>query len=289
MMRQTLFAISSLFVLALLAAPLQTFAQKNKAEVGKCGYYADSFHGRPTSNGEKYNKNALTCSHKTLPFGTKIRVTRLDNKKSVVVRVNDRGPFVEGYIVDVSFAAAKELDMIKAGSVRVKIEVVETAQSALANDAKIEAEALSTIGPNQIAKGATTNAAPRAQLTTTQTSDKTPVTHSNTLATKTNAAPTAKVSPSSNLFKVDIAASQKKGFGIQIVSLNDANGVLPFVNELQEKYPGKVLVNVKRDEFNNPTYKAIVGPFPDKKSADAAQKTISQKYKKTIVVDLSTL
>lgn len=289
MMRQTLFAISCLCVLALIAAPFPSFAQKNKTEIGKCGYYADSFHGRPTANGEKYNKDALTCSHKTMPFGTKIRVTRLDNKKSVVVRVNDRGPFVEGYIVDVSMAAAKELDMIKAGSVRVKIEVVETAQSALTNDAQFEAEAFSTIEPNQIAKGANTNTASRAQFASTQTNDKTPVTHSNSVATKTNAAPTAKVAPSSNLFKVDITESQKKGFGVQIVSLSDANGVLPFVKELQAKYPGKVLVNVKRDELNNPTYKAIVGPFADKKSAEAAQKTISQKYKKTIVVDLSLL
>ncbi|MCW5921337.1 MAG: septal ring lytic transglycosylase RlpA family protein [Saprospiraceae bacterium] len=288
MMRQTLFAISCLCVLALIAAPLPSLAQKNKTEIGKCGYYADSFQGRPTASGEKYNKDALTCSHKTMAFGTKIRVTRLDNKKSVVVRVNDRGPFVEGYIVDVSMAAAKELDMIKAGSVRVKIEVVETAQSALTNDAQLEAEAFRTLEPNQIAKGVNANTASRAQFANTQTND-TPVTHSNSVATKTNAAPTAKVAPSSNLFKVDIAESQKKGFGVQIVSLSDANGVLPFVRELQAKYPGKVLVNVKRDEMNNPTYKAIVGPFADKKSADAAQKTISQKYKKTIVVDLSLL
>jgi len=95
------------------------------------------------------------------------------------------------------------------------------------------------------------------------------------------------VNPTSNLYKVDIAQYEKKGYGIQITSLTDANNVLPFMKELQAKYPGKVLVNVMRDELNNPTYKVIVGPYPEKKSAETAQKVIAKKYKKTMIVDLS--
>lgn len=278
-MRQNILTIACLSVLVLCGAALSSFTQKNAAEVGKCGIYADSFQGRPTESGEKYNKDALTCSHKTLAFGTKIRVTRLDNKKSVVVRVNDRGPFIEGYIVDVSGAAAREIDL-KSGSAQVKIELVESAQSAVATDAQTEAEALKT----QAAAGQT-NAAAAKPVTYSSTPPVNSTPKGITATSGTQA--TAKTAPTSNLYKIDITQSEKTGFGVQITSLNDANNVLPFMKELQTSYPGKVLVNVIRDEFNNPTYKVLVGPYPDKKSADAAQKTIAKKYKKTMVVDLS--
>lgn len=277
-MRQNLYTVACFCTLVLCGLSLNLFAQKTTAETGKCGFYADSYHGRLTESGEKYNKDALTCSHKTLAFGTKIRVTRLDNKKSVVVRVNDRGPFIEGYIVDVSGAAAKEIGL-SSGSAQVKIELVESAQSALANDAQTETEV----------PGAPANKTTSTTVTTKSVAaSTTPATYSTQTTPKTNVAPaTTKVVPTSNLYKVDIAQSEKKGFGIQIVSLNDANGVLPFVGELQTTYPGKVLVNVVRDELNQPTYKAIVGPFPDKKSAETAQKSLPGKYKKTMIVDLS--
>jgi len=92
---------------------------------GVASYYADDYHGKQTSNGEVFNMNDLTAAHRTFPFGTKVRVTNLENKKSVVVRVNDRGPFKEGRIIDLSLAAAKELDIIKMGTAKVKLEVLE--------------------------------------------------------------------------------------------------------------------------------------------------------------------
>lgn len=92
---------------------------------GVASFYADDYHGRQTSNGEVFDMNDLTAAHRTFPFGTKVRVTNLENKKSVVVRVNDRGPFKEGRIIDLSLAAAKELDLIKTGTAKVKLEVLE--------------------------------------------------------------------------------------------------------------------------------------------------------------------
>lgn len=93
-----------------------------KAAFGQASYYASKFHGRPTANGEKFDNGRLTAAHRTLPFGTKVRVTNLENGRSVVVRVNDRGPFVKGRIIDLSQAAAKRIDMVRAGVVRVKVE-----------------------------------------------------------------------------------------------------------------------------------------------------------------------
>ena len=92
---------------------------------GVASYYADEFHGKQTSNGEIYDMNDLTAAHRTFPFGTKVRITHLENGKTVLVRVNDRGPFHEGRIIDLSLGAAKELDLVKTGTARVRIEVLE--------------------------------------------------------------------------------------------------------------------------------------------------------------------
>jgi rare lipoprotein A len=95
------------------------------SETGLASWYDDSLHGRPTASGEPYDRNALTAAHRTLPFGTTVRVARLDADRSVVVTINDRGPFVEGRIIDLSRRAAEELDMIHDGVARVRVVVVD--------------------------------------------------------------------------------------------------------------------------------------------------------------------
>jgi rare lipoprotein A len=98
-------------------------------QTGTASWYGEPFHGRTTASGERYDMNDLTCAHKTLPFGTRIRVQNLDNGRSVTLRVNDRGPFVEGRIVDVSRRAAQELGMMGPGTARVRITVVDAGRS----------------------------------------------------------------------------------------------------------------------------------------------------------------
>ncbi len=90
-------------------------------EEGLASYYGPGLAGRPTASGEKFNPEKLTAAHKKLPFGTCLRVVNMENGRSVEVRVNDRGPFVQGRVVDVSLAAAKQLDMLKKGLARVRI------------------------------------------------------------------------------------------------------------------------------------------------------------------------
>ena len=90
-------------------------------EVGAASYYADRFHGRQTASGERYDRNAYTAAHRRLPFGTKVQVTRLDTGSSVEVRINDRGPFVKGRVIDLSYAAAKRLGMLRKGVVKVRV------------------------------------------------------------------------------------------------------------------------------------------------------------------------
>jgi rare lipoprotein A len=91
---------------------------------GMASYYAARFHGRPTASGEIFDIHQHTAAHRTLPFGTRVCVTSLVNGKSTTVRINDRGPFVQGRIIDVSPAAARELDMLHAGVVRVRLDLL---------------------------------------------------------------------------------------------------------------------------------------------------------------------
>jgi rare lipoprotein A (peptidoglycan hydrolase) len=95
-------------------------------ETGVASWYGGKFHGRLTANGEIYDMNALTAAHRTLPFGTVVRVTNLTNGRSIRLRINDRGPFVKGRIIDVSRRAAEELGFIVNGITRVRVEVVSS-------------------------------------------------------------------------------------------------------------------------------------------------------------------
>lgn len=111
------FIVSILFAFASQIISAQT--------EGGASYYANKFHGRRTSSGAIYHKDSLTCAHRTLPFGTRLRVRNIRNGKEVVVKVTDRGPFCRGRIVDLSLAAAKEIDMLRAGVVRVEVTRLE--------------------------------------------------------------------------------------------------------------------------------------------------------------------
>lgn len=101
------------------------FAQ---TQSGKASYYANSLAGRKTASGDVYRPKELTAAHKSLPFHTMVRVTNLENGKEIVVRVNDRGPFIPGRIIDLSYAAAQQLGFLKQGIAPVEIKVLHAAE-----------------------------------------------------------------------------------------------------------------------------------------------------------------
>ena len=107
------------FLLFLFAGQILTAYE----EEGVASWYGGKFHGRLTANGEVFNTHELTAAHKQLPFNSLVTVTNLANGRSVQVRINDRGPFVDGRIIDLSYAAAVELDMIKTGTAPVQLKV----------------------------------------------------------------------------------------------------------------------------------------------------------------------
>ena len=96
-----------------------------QTQTGKASFYADKFEGSPTASGEKYRHNKLTAAHKSLPFGTRVRVTNLANKQTVEVVINDRGPYVEGRVIDLSKSAAEKLGFINMGLAEVQVDVLD--------------------------------------------------------------------------------------------------------------------------------------------------------------------
>jgi len=107
-----------------LGPPPSFVMPQEKPEIGVASWYGEEFQGNETASGEIYDLNGLTAAHQTLPFGTTIRVTNLENKKNVLLRVNDRGPHIGRRLLDVSWAAAKRLGFVHSGITRVRVEVV---------------------------------------------------------------------------------------------------------------------------------------------------------------------
>lgn len=116
-------------IIALLLLSFVTaagYAQEVECQqTGVASFYADKFVGRRTASGERYSQKQMTCAHRTLPFGTKLKVTNTTNGKSIIVTVNDRGPYTKGRVLDLSKCAASELDFIHAGKTLVLLETIE--------------------------------------------------------------------------------------------------------------------------------------------------------------------
>lgn len=121
-------------MMPLVAAPIANATESAPVEEpaatrigsGSASYYASKFHGRRTASGEAFDNAAMTAAHRTLPFGSLVRVTNIDNGRSVVVRINDRGPFTRGRMIDVSRAAADELGLVARGHATVELELIES-------------------------------------------------------------------------------------------------------------------------------------------------------------------
>ena len=118
-----LFSLKLVMLLCVIQGTIQVAVAAGVQE-GEASYYADSLNGNTTASGERYDKNALSAAHRTLAFGTKVRVTYLKTGQSVVVVINDRGPYAKNRIIDLSSAAAKQIGLIKAGHGTVRLEVI---------------------------------------------------------------------------------------------------------------------------------------------------------------------
>ncbi|MEL6719350.1 MAG: septal ring lytic transglycosylase RlpA family protein [Bacteroidota bacterium] len=265
-------------------------------EYGRVSYYADSFQGLKTASGELYDKNKMTASHNTLPFGTMIRVTRLDNKKSVVVKVNDRGPFIKGRIVDVSRKAAEQLDLIIAGEAQVKVEVVgkgaaaesvavanrttatprggttptpskattTTKRPAVYNDSSVPTRVKEKTVPTALPKGEMTKKGASAK------EEKMQIGEAKVLRGNFN---------SYGLYKIQLMRPDKKGYGVQVASYSSYDNVMKQIADLQAKWFEDILVNIEPGKDGQTSYKIILGQFDNQKAAEVYKSNLKKKHR----------
>lgn len=233
-----------LIILVLLAILTScSFVEAQRVlETGKAKFYADSFHGRKTSFGDVYNKDDLTAAHRSLPKNTLVRVTNLKNSKSVVVRINDEGPFVDGYVTELSRKAAASIGLVQVGEGRVKLQVVTREQLRPKNES-------SEASKKVVEK-------PEAEL---------------------NVLEEAKQMDVGGLYKMQVLKLEPSGYGVQVATYSDYDGVLTQIAALQDNWFKGAMVFVDEKEGKR-MYKVILGPFFTKPEAESYHSSLKKKY-----------
>lgn len=293
----------SIIVLALLCTT-SIFAQKDEFEYGLASYYSDKYHGKPTASGELYDMNQMTAAHRTLPFGTTIKVTRLDNKKSVRVKVNDRGPFIPDRVVDISRAAARQLGMITEGETKVKLEIVkkgtedkplaakptppkkETPKSASEETTPIkETVAEKKPAPAKVAEKTAPKSKPVEKAVAKKEAPKQVTEKKIPASSKATLVKGADFQPY-DLYKIELLRPEKKGFAVQVASLTNYEGVFKQIAQLQGEWFKNILLSVEKGADDKPVYKIVLGPFDDVESANAYKDSLKKKNINGFVVNL---
>jgi rare lipoprotein A len=316
--------------LALFCSVAFLAANAQQSEYGQASFYDDSFQGSKTAYNVVYNKNELTASHKIYPYGTLLRVTRLDNKKSVIVKVIDKGPYIKGRVVDLSKKAASQLAMVDDGVANVKVELYQKAADA--PETTIEAPARQPAAtsrttttpsrtsdrtatasrePEEVPAGfeaPRTTTKPRTTVrpvanddeptvvrtkNTTATTAKKPVAAEKTTIKKTAPARLVKQDYTKyGLYKIQLERPVKKGFGVQVASLENYESVMRQVASLQSKSFDNILVSIEQDSKvkTKTLYKVILGPQDTEAAATSYKNNLKKRYKMNgFVVDLTTL
>ena len=286
-------------------------------EYGLASYYSEDFQGRSTAYGDIYNKDELTCAHKRYPYGTMLKVTRLDNKKSVNVKVTDKGPFIKGRVVDLSHRAAEILGMIGLNTVEVKVERLSNTSTRTADTAPIVRGSSATtdsqpqsfdeptgdriVAPDLSAKGSSPATASTAAAPATTAPAK-PTEPAPTATPNKTTIPVVKQSTDRfsrvgddytpfGLYRIVLEKPDSQtGFGVQIASFSNYENLLQKVADLQAKWFDNILISIEPGTGGNNSYKVILGPFDTQKGAQHYQESLVSRYKiNGFVLDLAGL
>jgi len=268
---KTLF-LSILFVFASTVL----FAQTGYMQEGKASFYADKFEGRTTASGERYSHSKSTCAHLSLPFGTLVRVTNLTNSRTIVVRVNDRGPFVPNRIIDLSRSAAEKLDFIKAGIADVKIEVIDSEGNVADQEVSRPQSTTHVKRPNnqQAAKQPTSAQIKEPQKGPIEVAPKPP-----------KPAPAPTDNASNELYELKVMRLNPQGYAVQIGSYKELVNLLRIADDLKTSLKEEVRVQVASLNGEK-IYRLMVGGFPSRREADALKRKVEQLYPDCFVVEL---
>jgi rare lipoprotein A len=231
---------------------LSGFAQVGFTQEGVASVYSEKFEGRTTASGESYSFRKATCAHLTIPFGSLVKITNLSNNISVVVRVNDRGPFVPDRIIDISRSAAEKLGFAAAGTAKVKIEVIE--------------------GTSQTQP-------------ITQTQTQTANVQGTTQVTATNTEVKQEPLVENELYEVKVNLVKPKGFALQIGSYKEMVNMLRIANDLKISLKKEVQVQVVTAN-NEKIYRLFIGNFATRKDAEAFKEKAAKIYPNCFIVEL---
>lgn len=292
----------NLSLLLALCFTVALSAQSNE-EWGIASYYHDSFHGKETAYGVKYDKKAMTAAHRELPYGTMVRVTRLDNNKSVVVKVTDKGPYKRGRVIDLSRTAAEQIGLIRDGLTEVKLEVVkrgagQAKPAQKQNTRRKERQAsvpenYDNVSRDRLVTDAGKAPAPaKAQKTTTPSSENTTTVATRPKGREDKSTAQAKLVGKEyqkyGLYKISIQEPGEKGYAVQVASLSNYENVFKQVADLQAKWFDNILISIEEGK-RMPAYKILLGPFTEEAAAENYRKNLMKKHKiKGFVVDLNT-
>jgi rare lipoprotein A len=235
-----------------------SFVAKTQTNSGYASFIGDKFHGLKMANSETYDKTKLIAGHRSLPFGTKVKITNTNNAQSVIVTIKDRGPFVKGEIIEVSRSAGEAIGMVYDEKAPVRIEVVGTEEIAVTTEKPVQT-------------------APTVTSTST-VKEKTPRTKSVSAPKKATPKP-----KDTGFYKVDIKGMQKNGYGVQVGLFNDMESVMTKINELAATGFTDIFY-LKSDNG----YKIILKNYPNYDQANAYKNALKLKYKiNGFVVELS--
>jgi len=235
-------------MLALFTISLSLNAQ---ATSGIASYYAPGFHGKPTSTGETYNHQAMTCANREFPVGTILRVTRTDDGRFVDVRVNDCGPHRAGRIVDLSGAAAEKIGLIRDGITQVNLRVIKMG----------------------------TGRAPCGKSYQAPASSTTPAPYENTGGSSAGEPVTPAATPSPQIegqgtFRADVLKPIEDGFGVQVGSFRYYENATKVAADLQTKGFSKVLIRLQGN-----VHQVVIGPFETRGAAEVYRDNLWKNYK----------
>ena len=264
-------------ILIFLLAPIAGIAQSGYTQEGKASFYADKFEGRTTASGERYSHSKKTCAHLTLPFGTLVRVTNVENDLSIVVRVNDRGPFVANRIIDLSRSAAKTLQFIDAGLAEVKIEVIDDGSITPQKKKPVKKEVVKIEQKKPETKKKTSEETWQKPAKTTK-----PV-HSPSKVTEKP----KKVTTTSEmeLYELNVTRQKPKGYTVQIGSYKELVNLLRIADDLKTSFSKEVRVQVTSIN-DNKVYRLMLGNFSSKNEANDFKNKAAEIYPDCFTVKL---
>ena len=232
---------------------------------GHASWYGKKFHGKATANGERYNMYGMTAAHPTLPLPSYVRVTRLSNNKSVVLRVNDRGPFLNNRLIDLSYVAAYKLGMLSPGSAEVLVEritpeQIRNWQSAPVPASFVAAATVTTVPPPAAAS------APAPVVA--QAQEPKPVSDtlalSDTASQSANTTSTASAAPPVSSAQVPVAPGS---MFLQLGAFADASKAQALAGRVSSQIPADLGASVRVDQSSNNLHRVRIGPFANREAA----------------------